>query len=207
MRAAFRRNLLPAHGRPPRRSSTIRAARNYAPFTLMSTVDYLIVALIVISAIVGVARGFLREVIALITWVVALLVAWHFSDTLEPYLGGLLSPPQVQRWAARAILLIGVLLLGAGIGAVVGHLVRLSLFSGMDRFMGFVFGLLRGLLIFGVLVLVCQTLRLDGERWWRKSTLIPYGEDIASGVRSLVGDALERRLDHAATLSIGRAAG
>ncbi len=171
----------------------------------MSTVDYLIVALIVISAIVGVTRGFLREVIALVTWVVALLVAWHLGGVLEPYLGGLLSGPQVRRWAARVILIVAVLLLGAGIGALAVHLVRLSIFSGMDRFMGFVFGLLRGILIFGVLVLFCQTLRLDGERWWRKSTLIPYGEDIASVVRSLVGDALERRLDSASTLSIDRA--
>lgn len=173
----------------------------------MSTVDYLIVALIVISAIVGVMRGFLREVIALITWLVALLVAWHLSGLLEPYLGGLLSSPQVRRWAARAILLFAVLLLGAGIGAVADHLVRLSLFSGMDRFLGFVFGLLRGLLIFGVLVLFCQTLRLDGERWWRKSMLMPYGEDIASIVRSLVGDALEHRLVRVSTPSIDPATG
>ncbi len=152
----------------------------------MTAVDYSIAALIVISALVGLARGLLREVIALISWIVALLIAWHMSAHLEPYLGGLLAAgPQVQLWAARAILLFAVLLLGAGIGAMAGHLIRLSLFSGMDRFMGFVFGLVRGLVILGVLVIFCQTLKLDGERWWRKSMLIPYGEDIASVVRSM----------------------
>src|SRR5579885_2506803 len=87
-----------AHARGMRRSSTIRAA--------MSLVDYLIVALVILSAIVGVVRGFLREIIALVTWVVARLVAWHFSGRLEPYLGGLLSSPHVRPWAARAILVI-----------------------------------------------------------------------------------------------------
>ncbi len=173
----------------------------------MNALDYLIIALVVISAIVGVARGFLREIIALITWLVALLVAWSLSGSLEPYLGGLLAGPGVRLWAARAILLFAVLLVGAAVGAVAVHLIRLSLFSSMDRFMGFVFGLLRGLVILGVLVLFCQTLRLDGERWWRKSVLVPYGEDIASVVRSLVGDAMERRGERSSLLPAGRAAG
>lgn len=159
----------------------------------MTTVDYLIVALVALSAIVGIARGFLREIIALATWIVALIVAWHYGRLLEPYLGGLLSSPHVRPWAARAILLVGVLLLGAGIGAIVTHLVRLSLFSGTDRFLGFLFGLMRGLVILGVLVLVCHALRLDEERWWRASRLLPYGEHAASLLRSLVADSRGER--------------
>lgn len=159
----------------------------------MTLVDYLIVALVVLSAGVGVARGFLREIIALITWIAALLLAWHYAGRLEPYLGGLLSSPYVRPWAARAILVIAVLLVGAGLGAIITHLVRLSLFSGTDRFLGLIFGVVRGLVIFGVLVLVCQTLRLDEEHWWRSSRLLPYGERAASLLLSMVGDTGERR--------------
>jgi membrane protein required for colicin V production len=155
----------------------------------MIAVDYLIIALVVVSAIVGLARGLLREVIALVTWIAALLIAWHFAPALEPYLGGLTGPPQVRSWVSRAILLVAVLLLGAGIGAITAHFVRLSIFSGMDRFLGFVFGLLRGLIILGVLVIFCQMLRIDAEGWWRHSLLIPYGEHLAGVVRLLVGVA------------------
>jgi membrane protein required for colicin V production len=154
----------------------------------MTTIDYLIIALIVLSAIVGIVRGFLREIIALAAWIVALLVGWHYGGRLEPYLGGLLASPHVRPWAARAILIVGVLLAGAAIAAIVTHLVRLSLFSGTDRFLGFLFGVARGVVILGVLVLACQTLRLDGERWWQRSTLVPYGEHVASFLRTLVGD-------------------
>jgi membrane protein required for colicin V production len=159
----------------------------------MTLVDYLIVALVVLSAVVGVARGFLREVIALVTWLIALLVAWHFAARLEPYLGGLLSSPAVRPWAARAILLIGVLLLGAALGTIVTHLVRLSIFSSTDRALGFFFGMVRGLVIFGVLVLVCQTLRLNEEHWWRASRLLPYGERAANLLLSMVGDTADHR--------------
>jgi len=163
----------------------------------MTLVDYLIVALVVISAAVGVARGFLREIIALITWIVALLVAWHFAGRIEPYLGGLLSAPSVRPWAARALLLVAVLLVGAGVGALVTYFVRLSLFEATDRFLGFLFGMMRGFVVLGVLVLVCQTLRLDEEPWWRSSQLLPYGERAAGLLLSMVGDTTAPAHRHA----------
>jgi membrane protein required for colicin V production len=160
----------------------------------MNPTDYLVIAAILLSAIVGAVRGFLREAVALIAWVLALLLAWHFSDLIAPHLGGLLSDPDVRPWAARVIIVVLVLLLGAGVGATLGHFVRLSLFSGMDRLLGFAFGLLRGFVLLGVFVILGQLLRLQDERWWRYSLLIPYGESIANGLRTLVG---EERVHHA----------
>ncbi|HET7757498.1 MAG TPA: CvpA family protein [Steroidobacteraceae bacterium] len=160
----------------------------------MNITDYLIVAAILISAVVGAMRGFLREAIALITWLIALLIAWHFSDLIEPHLGGLLAGSAVKPWAARIIIVVLVLLLGALIGAAAAHFVRLSMFSGMDRLLGFAFGLLRGLVLLGVFVMLGQVLRLEGEHWWRNSVLVPYGESIANGLRAIVGAERVRRL-------------
>lgn len=154
----------------------------------MNVTDYLVIAGIVISAVVGALRGFLREAVALVTWVVALFVAWHFSDLIEPHLGGLLAGSNVRVWAARTILVVLILLLGTGIGAALSHFVRVSIFSGTDRFLGLLFGALRGLVLFGVLIILGQLLRLEDERWWRQSTLIPYGDSIANGLRTLVGE-------------------
>ncbi len=155
----------------------------------MILTDYLLIAAILISAIVGAMRGFLREAVALAAWVVALFIAWHFSDLVEPHLGGLLGDSEVRPWAARIIIVVLVLLLGAAIGSLLSHVVRLSIFSGMDRLLGFAFGLLRGFLLLGVFVILGQLLRLSGESWWRHSLLIPYGESVANGLRSLVGEA------------------
>jgi membrane protein required for colicin V production len=156
----------------------------------MNITDYLLIAAIVISAVVGSLRGFLREAIALVTWIIALFVGWHFADSMAPHLGGLLAGSPVATWAARVIIVVLVLLLGAGIGVTVTHFVRLSIFSGMDRFLGFVFGLFRGLVLLGVFVILAQVLRLDGEseRWWHQSRLLPYGEAIANGLRVVIGD-------------------
>jgi membrane protein required for colicin V production len=159
----------------------------------MNVTDYLVILAFLASAAIGALRGFLREAIALATWLIALFVAWHFGDLIQPHLGGLLAGSEVRVWSARVIVVLIILLIGAGIGAALAHFVRLSLFSGTDRFLGLVFGALRGFLLLGVFVILGQVLRLDGERWWRHSLLIPYGESIANGLRTLVGEPPMKR--------------
>jgi membrane protein required for colicin V production len=154
----------------------------------MTATDYLVIAAILISAAVGAMRGFLREAIAAAAWVIALFLAWHFTDLIAPHLGGLMSDSQVRPWAARVIIVVLVLLIGAGVGATIGHFVRLSMFSGMDRLLGFVFGLVRGVVLLGVFVILGQVLRLEDEHWWSHSRLIPYGASVANGLRRLVGE-------------------
>jgi membrane protein required for colicin V production len=167
----------------PRRAVSARQRR-----VAMLITDYVVMAAVVIAALVGLARGFLREAIALVTWIFALVLAGHYADLIEPHLGGLLAGALVKPWVARLIILALVLLIGALIGALADHFVRLSIFSGVDRLLGFVFGLLRGLLLLGVFVILGQLLRLDSEHWWRDSRLMPYGESVANGLRFLVGD-------------------
>jgi membrane protein required for colicin V production len=165
----------------------------------MNITDYFVLLAIVLSAALGAMRGFLREAVALGAWVVALFIAWHFSDLVAPHLGGLMAGSAVRPWAARVIIVVLVLLLGAAVGAALAHFVRLSIFSGMDRLLGFAFGILRGFVLLGVFVILGQLLRLQDETWWRHSMLIPYGESIANGLRVLVG---EERVPHLADVRV-----
>jgi membrane protein required for colicin V production len=155
----------------------------------MNATDYTVILAILLSAVVGAVRGFLREAVAVASWVIALFLAWHFSDLIAPHLGGLMADSQVRPWAARVIIVALVLLIGAGVGALLAHFVRLSMFSGADRLLGFAFGVLRGWVLLGVFVILGQLLRVQDEPWWRQSMLIPYGESIANGLRMLGGQA------------------
>ena len=153
----------------------------------MNAADYVVIAGIALSAVWGAVRGFLREAIALATWLVALFVGWHFAPALEPHLGGLLADPAVRPWAARIIIVALVLLAGMIIGVAVGHFVRRSIFDGTDRFLGFLFGAARGAVLLGVFVILGRLLHLESQGWWRHSLLIPYGHSIANGLQVLVG--------------------
>ena len=56
----------------------------------MIAVDYIIIAILIISAVMGLVRGLLREAIAVITWFLAIVLAWSFGSSLEPMMGGVL---------------------------------------------------------------------------------------------------------------------
>jgi membrane protein required for colicin V production len=155
----------------------------------MTEVDYAILGVLVLSSVFGMLRGFLREALGLATWVIGLWLAWRHSDVMEPYLGGLLATEPLRIWAARGLMLIAVLALGTLISVLVSQFVRVTLFSGFDRLLGFAFGVVRALVIVGLLTMVGQRLQLDGEAWWKASRLVPYAEVAAGFVRGLVGEA------------------
>ena len=158
----------------------------------MIAVDYIILAIIVISAVMGLVRGLLRESIAVITWFLAIVLAWSFASSLEPYLGGILVGSPLRIWAARLIIFVFVLLLGGAIAVVLGHYVRVSMFSGMDKFLGLVFGIVRGVVIVGAFTIAVQALRMDEDASWKRSKLMPYAIGVADALRGIVGENLER---------------
>jgi membrane protein required for colicin V production len=158
----------------------------------MIAVDYIILAILIISAVMGLVRGLLREAIAVITWFLAIVLAWTFASTLEPSLGGVLVGSPLRLWAARIIIFVFVLLLGGAVATIVGHYVRVSMFAGMDKFLGFVFGLIRGIVVIGALTIAIQALRMDEDPRWQRSRLMPYAVGIANTLRSMVGEKLER---------------
>jgi len=158
----------------------------------MIAVDYIILAIIVMSAVMGLVRGLLREAIAVITWFLAIVLAWSFGSSLEPYLGGVLEGSPMRIWMARVIIFVFVLLLGGAVAVILGHFVRVSMFSGMDKFLGFVFGVVRGIVIVGAFTIAVQALRMDEDASWKRSKLMPYAIGVAEALRGIVGENLER---------------
>jgi membrane protein required for colicin V production len=158
----------------------------------MITVDYIILAIVIVSAVMGLVRGLLREAIAVITWFLAIVLAWSFASTLEPHLGGILVGSPMRIWAARVIIFVGVLLLGGAVSVIVSQYVRVSMFAGMDKFLGLVFGIIRGIVIVGAFTIAIQALRMDEDDSWKRSKLLPYAAGVADALRGMVGEKLER---------------
>ena len=130
----------------------------------MTAVDYILIAVIVISVLFGAIRGFLRESIALLAWLVGLWLAWRYSGLLEPHLGGALAGTELQIWVARGILLLAVVIAGWLLASLLSYLVQRSGLSlGLDRMLGAVFGLVRGAVIVGFAVMLGQAAKLDSE--------------------------------------------
>lgn len=140
----------------------------------MTWVDYAILGLIGISALISLMRGFVREFISLATWFAAFLIASHFSAQLAVYFTAI-SDPTLRQGAAILALFIATLVLGGLINYIVGQLVDKTGLSSTDRVLGLVFGALRGVLIVAALLFFFDAFTpLSQNAWWQDSTLIPH---------------------------------
>lgn len=133
--------------------------------------DVAIVAVVLISAGLGLARGLIKEVLSLLIWATALVLALAFGASVAELLGLDLSP-RLQNAIGFVAVFVGVLILGAICQRLVGGLVKSTGLSGTDRLLGLLFGAARG----GVVVIVgLVALRPFAEErsWWTDSQLVP----------------------------------
>ncbi|HKV95919.1 MAG TPA: CvpA family protein [Gammaproteobacteria bacterium] len=151
----------------------------------MNWADYLIILIIVVSALISLWRGFLREVVSLITWIVAFWVALRFASQVGDAFK-VIQNPSVRMIVGFVILFVVILIIGMLINLVLGKLMAHTGASASDRTLGVIFGLVRGVVIVAVLVIVAGFTTLPKDHWWRESRLIPYAQGAAGWMRALL---------------------
>jgi membrane protein required for colicin V production len=153
---------------------------------MMIWVDYCIVALLLISTIVGVLRGFTREAFGLLTWVLAIWLAVAFGPDLAGHLRSHISVPSVRIAAAYAALFLGGLLVGALVTALIVRFMRDSALSSTDRTLGGGFGLIRAAILVAAFIVVAGTTPARQENWWQRSLLLGKFQFLADGLRVII---------------------
>ncbi len=162
----------------------------------MNGADIVICVVMLVSILAGLWRGFVREAISLVFLVGGIFAAWQIGPSVEPYLGGYLAQAAVRPWVARLLVFIVVLIAGAIVGALGSYLMRSAGLGFVDRMIGLLFGALRGAIAVGLLVMFGELVHLNHESWWSRSRLIPYGQMVGGWVRTLTGEAGDRRARH-----------
>ena len=151
----------------------------------MNGADYLMLGVLLFSVLLGMLRGFVAEAIAVLAWLGGLWLAWRYAPLVEPLMGGMLSEPPVRTWAARAVIVMAVVILGWIVSGLLAYLVRYSGLSlTVDRLLGALFGVLRGVVVISAFVLLAQFARLDQAKWWGKSRLLPYAMESATWIEN-----------------------
>jgi membrane protein required for colicin V production len=150
--------------------------------------DVFILLIVLGSTLIGVLRGFVREAVSVAFWILAIWLSWKLGPAVEPHLGGLLADPTVAPWAGRLVILVLVLLLGWIVGMLLGYLTRSLGLGPMDRILGLLFGVVRGIVLVGLLIIGGELLHMNTEEWWRQSKLVPYGESVGDWLRAMVGE-------------------
>ncbi|HTO18110.1 MAG TPA: CvpA family protein [Pseudomonas sp.] len=151
-----------------------------------SWVDWAIIAVILVSGLISLRRGFIKEALSLVIWIVAGAIAWLFGGALAEHLGGYIETPSARTIAACAILFVATLLVGALISFLFGELVRATGLTGTDRLLGMVFGVARGALLVVVLVGLLSLAPVQQDNWWRESSLVPHFLMVADWSKNLI---------------------
>lgn len=140
----------------------------------MNWADWIIVAIIAISSLISIKRGFVKEAISLAIWALAFFVAVAFDDRLAALLRDSVESASLRFMLSFALLFAATFIVGSMVNYLLGELVRMTGLTGTDRLFGMVFGLARGVIIvMAVLILVPMAFPVDQDVWWQQSVLIP----------------------------------
>ena len=141
----------------------------------MNWADWSIVFVIVVSALIGVKRGFIREALSLAVWVAAFLLANWFKEAVADLLVPWIDVVSIRQVLAFILIFIAVLALGGVVSYLMGKLTTMIGLKTVDRLFGALFGLARGALLIMVVVLYLpKIVPVRGDAWWHESVLIPY---------------------------------
>lgn len=138
----------------------------------MATADIVMVGLILLSAVMGFARGFLKEVLSLATWAAAIGLALFYAPQTAEHLAEQIEDELVRRIAAFAGIFLCTLVAGGLLQWSIGRLVETTGLTGTDRLFGLVFGAGRGVLVCLVGLIAIEPFA-ESTEWWQASVVAP----------------------------------
>ena len=148
---------------------------------VLPTADIVILIVILVSAAIGLIRGLVKEVVSLTIWLSAFVLALAFAGAVADRVVSADVDPGFRVVAGFLIVFVAVLIVGALLQWLLSKIVKSTGLTGTDRFLGFLFGSVRGAIVV-VVVLIAIRPFVETESWWAASRLRPelmkFEEDI-----------------------------
>ena len=136
-------------------------------------VDIVILAVMGISLVFGLFRGLLRELLSLVSWVLAFWIAYRYSANVAEVIDKALQNPTLSQAVSAVLVFVIVLVALMVLTGLIARVFKATGLAGMDRILGGLFGLGRGVVIlFTALMLAGHTGAVEQD-WYNASTMIP----------------------------------
>lgn len=134
-------------------------------------IDIAIIGVIGLSVLTGLFRGFVKELVALCTWILAIWLGFKYSHDLDPWLQSYIQEQSARTAIAFIIVLFATLLAGGVVNAILSFILKRAGLSGTDRTLGMGFGFLRGVFIVALIMVGIKMTSLPYQEYAQKSTL------------------------------------
>ncbi|MCW7538274.1 CvpA family protein [Aquabacterium sp. A7-Y] len=157
-------------------------------------VDLALLALLLVSLIIGVMRGLVFEVLSIAGWVVSYVAAQWLTPQLAPRVPVGVPGSVLNHVATFGIVFVATLILWGLLAWLIKRLVHASVLSAADRVMGAGFGLVRGLLIALVIATLVAWTPLARSAAWRESHGAAMLQRVISGLKPLMPAVLAQQL-------------
>lgn len=146
----------------------------------MNGTDWVILAILGLSVVVGLWRGLVAELLSLVIWIAAFWVAASFGPAVAAQLQPMISLPIARIVLGYALCFVAVLVAGALVRFAMRRLISGTGLSGIDRLFGMLFGFVRGVLLVTLLVFLVGLTLFTRESWWQQSALLPQFQGLAA---------------------------
>lgn len=134
-------------------------------------VDLAIIAIIGLSVLTGLFRGFVKELVALCVWILAIWLGFNYSQSLDPWLNSYIQEQSARNAVAFVIIMFATLFAGGVVNAILSFILKRAGLSGTDRTLGMGFGFLRGVFIVALLMVAVKMTSLPYQQYSQDSKL------------------------------------
>ncbi len=148
----------------------------------MTIFDYIVLLVLVCSVLISTSRGLIKELLSLVSWVVAFVVANAYGAQLADLLPAVVPGVALRLMLAFVVLFIGVRMLMGLLTMALNVAVTASGLGLADRGLGSLFGVARGVFIVLIGVTLCGMTEIPRQPFWKNALLSPLAE---TGVRSI----------------------
>ena len=142
--------------------------------TDLNILDLIVIIILTGSLLLGIIRGLIREILGLIAWVVSFWLGWKYGTSVGDYLVVWVKSEQISNYLGLGLVFLASLFALTIVSKVLHSQFRVSGLTVMNRLLGAVFGLARGLVFATLLLFVAQLTPAMDTKWYRKSELVPY---------------------------------
>jgi membrane protein required for colicin V production len=154
----------------------------------MASADIVILIIVLLSAVIGLVRGLFKELLSVLVWFAAVGLALYFSSSVGEVLSGQIADESVRAVVGFFIVFLATLIAGGILQALVRQLITSTGLTGTDRFLGFLFGSARGVLVCLVGLIALKSFEIEAD-WWNESLIIPELLQFEQDVLTLMGKA------------------
>jgi len=155
-------------------------------------VDLVFLTVVVLSVLVGVWRGLIREILSLVGWVVAYFAAQRWGVTVGAWVPVGAPESKLNALAGMVLVFIATWVLWALLTWAVRAVIAASGLGGADRLLGAFFGFLRGGLILVALSTAVGMTPLAQSAVWQSSRSVPVVNTLMTGLRPLLDERMLR---------------